>query len=550
MNEQSRKQDEPGGFMDRVRTLVSHFGEKRRMLQKTLRNNSTVSLFLKMFVCVVMFLDIILMVYALLAVTYRASSLGVSLVDSLPLAFYALPLLVFLPSMLKAYYDSRMGIVPLFIFIIAGLVLLLIASVQPLFYLVSALNIMAILVVILDGRFHPQSSIRSLGKRTVVYLLVLNMIGLVFPASVYVMGQTPIAAISFEELPNLYLTVPTAAVEYVSENIPPDSHLLDEIQDAGFGIDIQYLAMNNNSVDLVTDWLTEASNRSLPLRVTVHSNRSALLSEDLSIANQLALSEVYSVLEDGTQELCDIIQNLGIEQSSIEIQVDLRLSPCEWGALLEPMRALNLAGFSGLVEEAIRGIDHSSLDAQYESLHEVVDSAGLSLGLLVDAFVIDDLQDDDPTLMLTNGVTPAVIKDADFVEIDIQRSKFSLEMDGDVGKYLVHSYSQSARVLSDIGIKCSCRLGIVGEVEFLDGRDNPVYQTSDTIASDVAVCAGHGLSSLTITSLESLLRTEGGLSVNQLKTRILDAGTQTVTYTFRIYAFRAVVFAIDSFRIM
>jgi hypothetical protein len=58
---------------------------------------------------------------------------------------------------------------------------------------------------------------------------------------------------------------------------------------------------------------------------------------------------------------------------------------------------------------------------------------------------------------------------------------------------------------------------------------------------------GNGISKITIGSLPSLLSAFGNNAIAELRTA-LDATTQGVaTYTFRIYAFRAVFIAIDAF---
>ncbi len=550
MKEDLQEDDEPEAIVASLQTSITRYGRKRAGLQKVIRGKPNLSALLKILVCLVMFIDIVLMVYALLAVTYRATSLGLSLIDSLPLAFYALPLLVFLPSMLKAYYDSRNGIVPLVIFTIAGAIFLLIAPIQSMFYLMSALNMIAILVVLIDGRLRPQGSIRSLGKRTVGYIVILNLIGLVFPASVYIMGQTPIAIASLDQMPEVYLTVPTASIEYTSETVLPSGNLLQALHDTGFGIDIQYLIGNNDSLQQATAWLIEASNNTIPLRVSLHSNRSSYLLDNNSLGDQNTHTQVYSDLKQGAQTILETISTLGIANSSVQVLADVRMSGIEWATLLAPMRSLNLGGFSHMAEDAISVINQSALEVSFLGLKEVFSHADLSFGLLVDSFVIDDFADNDATLMLTNGVTPSILRDVDFLEIDIMRSKFSLEMDGDVGEYLVHSYSRSARALADFGIGCGCRLGIVGQVLDIHDRVNPVYQTVEAIAQDVVICSSNVNSAVAISSLESLMRNEGGDSVADLRDAILDVGEQSVTYTFRIYAFRAVVFAIDSFRIM
>ncbi len=120
-------------------------------------------------------------------------------------------------------------------------------------------------------------------------------------------------------------------------------------------------------------------------------------------------------------------------------------------------------------------------------------------------------------------------------------------MSGDVGEYLVESYSKSLGVL---GSKYSIRMGEVGNATDIDDRSEIVYENLEILCNDIALATGNGVSNLTIDSLPSLLSSFGLTAISDLRESIDTASTATATYTFRIYAYRAVFIAIDSFDIL
>ncbi len=113
-------------------------------------------------------------------------------------------------------------------------------------------------------------------------------------------------------------------------------------------------------------------------------------------------------------------------------------------------------------------------------------------------------------------------------------------MQGDVGEYFVHSYSRS---ISDMGQTWMMRIGSIGaHVE-----EGFYYSTLSLLASDLTISAGNGVENLTVSSLQSLLSTFGATGISDFREAIDSQTTAEVTYTFRIYAFRAVFIAIDMF---
>jgi len=117
-------------------------------------------------------------------------------------------------------------------------------------------------------------------------------------------------------------------------------------------------------------------------------------------------------------------------------------------------------------------------------------------------------------------------------------------MSGDVGEYLVESYSKSLGVL---GSKYSIRIGEVGNVSDIDDRSEIVYESLEILCNDIVLASGNGVDNITIDSLPSLLSSFGSTAVTDLRGLINTVSTASATYTFRIYAYRAVFIAIDSF---
>ncbi|MHA2005110.1 MAG: hypothetical protein ACW975_12380, partial [Candidatus Thorarchaeota archaeon] len=142
------------------------------------------------------------------------------------------------------------------------------------------------------------------------------------------------------------------------------------------------------------------------------------------------------------------------------------------------------------------------------------------------------------------GQTVNTLSQWDKVQVDNSRSGFSYEMDGDVGEYLSHSFS---RTVAQYGPAWSMRLGVVGNESDIQSRPNQVYNSLESIAEDLVIAEGNGVPSLTLESLPLLLSTFGPDGVEHLMTSIEDITQVGVTYTFRIYAFRAVFIAIDAF---
>jgi hypothetical protein len=117
-------------------------------------------------------------------------------------------------------------------------------------------------------------------------------------------------------------------------------------------------------------------------------------------------------------------------------------------------------------------------------------------------------------------------------------------MNGDVGEYLVHSYSSS---IEGLGSPWSIRLGEVGNSTDVFDRPDSVYENLDVLVNDIALAVGNGVQRVTLDSLQSFLNAFGSDSISTLRSTIDGTNHGVATYTFRIYAYRAVFLAIDAF---
>ncbi len=196
---------------------------------------------------------------------------------------------------------------------------------------------------------------------------------------------------------------------------------------------------------------------------------------------------------------------------------------------------------------SIYSTDISVIDQEATLLAQQVNTAGFSAGIIIESFAIDDLQDNDNVAMRLSGVTMPSLDLWDTIEVSSGRSRFSIEMDGDVGEYLVESYSKSVGAL---GPKYSIRIGEVGNVTDIDDQSEIVYENLETLCNDIVLATGNGVANLTIDSLPSLLTSFGATAISDLRDLLDTVSTATATYTFRIYAYRAVFIAIDSFDII
>ena len=63
--------------------------------------------YLQLYITIILAINMVLILYAMLSVTVRMSLSGVGIIDSMPIALYILPMMIFLPLMIRAFYQTR-----------------------------------------------------------------------------------------------------------------------------------------------------------------------------------------------------------------------------------------------------------------------------------------------------------------------------------------------------------------------------------------------------------------------------------------------------------
>ncbi|NWF94642.1 MAG: hypothetical protein HXY34_00695 [Candidatus Thorarchaeota archaeon] len=502
-------------------------------------------------VLVALALNIVLVLYAMTSVVVRQTLVGASLIDSTPVGFYILPLFIALPSVLLGYHRSRSGLFVVVILVLSVLVLSPLTVLVHGFVPFAVLSIVAIIVVVLTGRFRPKGSVRRLGVRGLSWLIVLNLLGLTFPVSIYVMGAVPIAQVSWQGDGQVYLSVPLSDFEYAFVDIAPSSGLVDELESAGFGVDLRVRPSDNVSWGRLETWLAAINSSAIPFVVTLDSERQSLVDVNpLHLGSDWLLEQIFDAHTDSVSRLGAVLSAVNIDRSRGSVRFDMCLSESEWSAFMSAARSVSLDGFGRLVRSSIERINATTIASHWAALVSLAHGIGMSCQALVESLVLDDLCDDDTLFMTICGVTADSLRSLDSVCVHSSRTRYSLHMLGDVGEYLAHSVSLSAGHGSPHVNSSGLVLGVAGAVTDLLGRPNPVYDTLEQLASDVLISLGNGAREVTVESLSSLRLSFGNNSLGSLKALLTPMVQQPVTYTFRIYALRAVMMAIDSFDVL
>jgi hypothetical protein len=523
--------------------FMNRFIEERGKLRRKINSNEKADRYLHLYITVILAINMVLILYAMLSVTVRMSLSGVGIIDSMPIALYILPLMIFLPLMIKAFYESRTAAWNFFFLVVASVFFSMLSLLIHGFVICVLFNLIAVASIFILGRFRPKGSLKAAGKKSIAYIILLNMLGLTFPISIVVMGQVPIAQISGNPGASLMLTVPLADFEFPYANITPSASILSNLSTNQFGINLRVLEEDSTSWERLNDWLMALNDSTIPYSITLSADRAEIVGPEPDILGSTTLIE--QVYQSHTTALAHVISDLeNITSSPQHVIFDLTLSLPEWQQLMLRTRSLDLIGFTGLMRSSIYSIDIQSTQALASSLIQQTRDAGLSPGVLVESFVVDDMQDNDNVAMRLCGVSLSSLGDWDIVEVSCSRSRFSLEMNGDVGEYLVESYSKSIGIL---GNTYSMRIGEVGNVTDIEGRSEFVYDTLEVISDDINLATGNGVNNLTIDSLPSLLTSFGPSSLSDLRNLLNTMNIAYATYTFRIYAYRAVFIAIDSF---
>ena len=526
---------------------MSKILDARRGIRRKINRASRYDRFLHLFVTIVLAVNVVLILYVMLSVTLNMTLSGVGLVDSLPIVLYILPLMILLPLMTIAYYRERTAAWNFAFLIICSVFFGVLSSLIRGFLLCLLLNIIAAVVIFLLGRFRPKSSLRQAGKKGLAYILLLNLLGLTFPVSIVLMGQNPIAISGVEQVPQISLSMPLSSFDYPYREVVPSTELLSDISANSFDLDFRVLENDTLSWSRLRDWLVGINETEISYSITLTPNYGNLAENPPST---LATTELIEHIYRNHRESLSYLMNLtlsNIVNMPLSVVFDMTLPRQEWQALMLETRSLDLIGFSGLMRASLYSVDLNAIEYEASQLHEAITSSGVDAGVLVEPFVVDDSQDGDPLTMRLCGLTVDTMDMWDWCIVLCERSRFSFEMQGDVGEYLVHSYSSS---IAPLGSHWSMRLGNVGNATDIDGRPDSIYGSLEVLVNDVALAAGNGISYLTLDSLPSFLDTFGPSSLSMLRNAIDEMVEGTASYTFRIYAFRAVFMAIDAFDIL
>jgi hypothetical protein len=499
---------------------------------------------LHLLVTLILSTNMVLILYAILSITLRMTLSGVGLIDTLPIALYILPLIIFLPLMIRAYYRERTAAMNFVFLLITSVFFGMLSSLVRGFIICLIFNIIAVVSLFFMGRFRPKGSLRKVGKKSIAYFLLLNVLSLTFPVSVIFMGQNPVATTTVNVIPQITLTVPLSDFDFPYQNITPTSGLLTEILDNAFYLEFKVFEDNSTSWSRFRTWLVAINDTEIEYSVTLVSNRGILVDDNPdTLATTDLIEDIYQSHSNALTRLADIsLSNITREPNTVLF--DMTLSRQEWQALMLQTRSLNLVGFGSLMRTSIYSTQLDRIVTAAASLRDQAESYGLDVGLVVETFVVDDLQDGDTGAMRLCGVSTDFISQWDQIIVSCERSRFSFEMAGDVGEYLAHSFSSS---IGGLGNHWGLRLGEVGNSTDVVGRQDSVYDSLDVFVNDVALAVGNGVRRITICSLPSLLSAFGSTAVTDLRIAIDDILHGVATYTFRIYAFRAVFLAIDAF---
>jgi hypothetical protein len=342
------------------------------------------------------------------------------------------------------------------------------------------------------------------------------------------------------------LSVPLADFEFPYSNVTPTAGIISNLTSNQFGVNLRVLEDDATSWSRLREWLIALNTSSVPYTISLSADRASIIgSEPTVIGTTDVIQQVYQTHRNALSQLTLELEN--ITSSPQHVLFDMTLSAPEWQKLMFHTRSLDLVGFTGLMRASIYSTDTSIFEQDAALLSQQAIGAGLSAGLIVESFVVDDLQDNDNIAMRLSGVSISSLGLWDTIVVSSSRSRFSIEMNGDVGEYLVESYSKS---IAALGSRYSILIGEAGNVTDIDGRSEIVYETLDTLCDDINLATGNGVGNLTINSLPSLLSSFGPSTLTDLRGLLNTTSTATATYTFRIYAYRAVFIAIDAFDIL
>ncbi len=277
----------------------------------------------------------------MLTVTVRMSLSGVGILDSMPIALYILPMMIFLPLMIRAFYQNRTAAWNFAFLLVASVFFSMLSLLVRGFLVCVIFNIVAVVSIFILGRFRPKGSIRSAGKKTIAYILLMNMLSLTFPISIVVMGQVPIANVSGNSDADIMLSVPLADFDFPYNNVTPTAGILSDLESNQFGVNLRVLESDNESWLKLGDWLTALNSSNVPYTITLTADRASLVgSEPTEIGTTDVIQGVYESHSDALSLLVIELQN--ITNSPQQVLFDMTLSRPEWQKLMFHTRSLDL----------------------------------------------------------------------------------------------------------------------------------------------------------------------------------------------------------------
>ncbi|MHA1930431.1 MAG: hypothetical protein ACTSV2_17805 [Candidatus Thorarchaeota archaeon] len=520
---------------------MSFIMDVRAKAKESIEANEVANRSVHLYVTSILLINIIVILFVMIAIPVRLIFSGLDLIDSLPIAIYLGPFLVILPLLVRAFYKERTGLFNLLVVIVTSVFLALTAPLVHGFFIILLGNIAGAILLLLVGKFRLEGGIKKIGKKSIIWFILLNLLGAMFPVSISLMGQYPIATIEPNTSPTIFLEVPLDDIASATSMISPDPQALSELTDNSFGVSLRVLSSSNASLTYLFDWIGSLNQTTIPYEIISVSSRNSLVPDDTGLLGSTDLFQgVFAEFDNSLTLIEDYLSSSNIVNPPTTIFFDLTLSDTEWNLLMDKTRSVDILGFSGLVRSAFDSVNSSFLFEVTESLTEKGDAFGYDFGAIVESYILDDLQDSDTVSMKSTGVSVESLDLWSSIRISTSRTRYSEGMNSDVGEYLVHSYSRS---LETMNTTWSMSIGEIGQSDETGFN----YQTIDELVSAISICAGNGVDTISVGSLTSFNSTFGLSALSDFRNAI-DAHTPVeVTYTFRIYAFRAVFIAIDSF---
>ncbi|MBD3159872.1 MAG: hypothetical protein GF309_13900 [Candidatus Lokiarchaeota archaeon] len=503
---------------------------KRENLRNRISQYDGAEQAIHLLISVVLAINTVLMLFTLIHVIGWLLIAGLPLLDSLPLVLYVVPLLIILPSLVYSYYTSRSANVNLIVTIIELVIFALLTNLVRGFLILISLNMVAVLFMLVYGRFGFQGSLKDLGKKGIAWFIFMNLLGLAMPIATHAMGRNPIASVSASD------TVPLRFSVSVDENVSSLQSHLDSIQSNDFSLDLKVQTGAMNWYQRTINWLNLLNTTDMNHSITLSANREyyfQLSNHEFGSAQLLDLvfENYYTVLNETFHR----IDFTSAYRKPNIIYLDMKVSSSEWSLLFSSIRAVDFGAFSGIIRSMLESSNRSIIQEWTSKLTSLAESFGVSLGLVVEPFVMDDSMDGDDNTMRVCGLISDTLSCWDSIDVSCNRTLFSKAMTGDVGEYFLYSYS---RTLPSITYFDSIRVSESGK--------DP-YSQMEILANDIVIASSGTPRWITVESLTSIVSSFGENAVQDLSEGISSIQEVSVTYTFRIFAFRVVFLAIDAF---